>query len=145
MCELGSMAKTNTNELAKRIQAVVAAYLAECRVSAVAAVNVALGLGCTPQKHLDGLSRRAASRKTTAPRRSTEEATVLRQRFYTAIKSHPGQTMVFLSKVVGERSVVLHSCGKKLREEGLVHTAGKLQSMRYFPVAAGSLSRTARS
>lgn len=142
MCDFGSMAKSNTNELANRIESVVTAYLAECRVTAMAAIDASLAR--PPRKPHGGLSRRVALSRAAAPRRSTEEASELRERLHVAIKAHPGQTMVFLSKIVGEPSVVLHPSGKKLRAEGLVHTAGKLQSMRYFPVVPGSLSRTGR-
>lgn len=131
------MAKAKRVELSEQIAGVIEEYLAECRASAVMAVQSSFGAMQKPKrKHVV-----AAGVETRRGRRASDETKQLTDRFYAAIQAVPGQTMIQLSKSLGAPSTLLHPCGRRLRDEGLVHTAGKLQRMRYFPVAKRSLSR----
>jgi hypothetical protein len=90
--------------------------------------------------------RATAKRRSGAPHRSPAEIMSLAEQLYEAICAQPGERMMELSKVVGQRSEALSLPVSKLLKTGRVRKAGNHQYTRYYPVgrqatAKGKASR----
>ncbi|MFC1611797.1 hypothetical protein ACFL6C_12615 [Myxococcota bacterium] len=73
-------------------------------------------------------------RRSTSPRRSTEQITELGQRFLEVVRDEPGQAMAVLAPKLGVLPAELQFPVVRLKKEGLIRTAGQRQFKRYFPV-----------
>ena len=130
-------------DLAKRIEQVICAYLMESRAAAAAAIDKSFGAAsakvkAAPKKRAKGHSDRRAP----AVRRATSQISDLRERFYQAVVTCPGETMRTLSAQLGEDPIVLYRYAVRLRKQGLIKTVGILQSMRYFPMVGAAKAET---
>jgi hypothetical protein len=127
-------------DLARRIEQVIHAYLKESRAAAAAAVERSFSVGTGPKApgHEKAQKTKVAKRKL-GVRRPADQIKNLRESFFRAVQEHPGETMQALASRIGEQSAVLYRYAGRLRKEGLIRTVGKLQAMRYFPMATGTM------
>ena len=139
-CEKEGMEKLE-RDLAKRIEEVIHAFLMESRTAASAAVERSFYIdagarGPEPKKP----QKLKAAKRSAGVRRSPEQIQSLREAFLRAVQDNPGETMQALATKLGAESAVLYRYAGRLRKEGLIRTVGKLQSMRYFPMATGTMA-----
>ena len=91
---------------------------------------------------MDALSRRMRQKpRRSGQRRSVgqvhrkpEEITALTEELYAQICRHPGETMLMLSRHVGQPAKMLAFPACKLVDAGRVKKTGQRQFTRYFPV-----------
>lgn len=118
----------NTEQLSRRIEAIVQEHLEACRSEAEAALKRAFG---TP-RHV----RRAGDRpgSTKADSRSPSELAVLRERLLKAVVAKPGETMSILAVEAGSSARELQFPMRQLRKAKQVRSAGQRGFTRYFPL-----------
>lgn len=73
--------------------------------------------------------------------RTSAEVSSLADALYDQICAHPGETMMVLSKAVGEKSGALALPVRKLLADGRVKKAGQRADTRYFPVGRQARSK----
>jgi hypothetical protein len=129
----------SADELGKRIEGIVAAYIAEGRNSAAAAVERAF-VGSAPstkQRH----ARKAATSTPATSRRPVEEMEAVAGRLLQLVRRHPGESLaVFAAELDVPRSS-LNRPMEHLREQGLVHKVGERRASRYFPRVAPQIEK----
>jgi hypothetical protein len=127
---------TNTVELEKQIEEMVAAHVASLRKSAQSAVERAFAAASAPAPTVAPSRPRAA--RVAGKRRAGSELLALGERFFEVLSRKPGETMAKLSAEVGASPVELHRAVARLREAGRVRTIGERSRMRYFPLSASA-------
>ncbi len=126
----------NPTELADEIERLVASYLEEVRRSVRQSVEIALA---KPPGTDSGARRTVARPKSgarSAKRRTTEELSAVRENLLEAVRVHPGDSMMALSKVVGVAARELNRPMTQLKTAGLVRSVGERNLARYFPMVA---------
>ncbi len=112
------------------IQQQLAAYEAQLRE--------ALGRKLTTGRR--GTPRRKRTKSTAArsgaPRRTTEELEALAERFFSAVESTPGETMMTLAAGLGLRAQELERPVLRLKKAGRIKTVGERSRTRYYPMTA---------
>ena len=88
------------------------------------------------------VGQRAASTRTSGPRRAPAELSALSERLYAAICAHPGAAMGVLAAEIGATPRDLNRPATQLRRAGRVRSVGQRQSTRYFPMATKPAARS---
>jgi hypothetical protein len=127
---------TNTTELERQIEQMVATHVAALRKAAQDAVERAFAAAGSAAAPTVTPSRPRVVR---APgkRRGGSELSALGERFLEVLIRKPGETMVVLSAEMGASPRELHRAVARLRDSGRVRTVGERSQMRYFPLSAG--------
>lgn len=127
---------TNTAELEKQIEAMVAAHVASLRKAAQSAVERAFAAAMSPATTVAPSPPRAV--RVMGKRRAGSELLALGERFFEVLMRKPGETMAVLSAEVGASPAELHRAVSRLRESGRVRTIGDRSRMRYFPLSVSA-------
>jgi hypothetical protein len=128
---------TNTTELERQIEQMVAAHVAALRKAAQGAVERAFAAASAAVPTMPSRPRAA---RTVGKRRAGSELLALGERFFEALSRKPGETMVVLSAEVGASPQELQRAVARLREAGRVRTVGERSAMRYFPLTVSAAS-----
>lgn len=129
------MSKSRIGDLEQQIESLVRDHVAALRRTAEAAMARAFsGAGTVGQ--------RAASTRTSGPRRAPAELSALSERLYAAICAHPGAAMGVLAAEIGATPRDLNRPATQLRRAGRVRSVGQRQSTRYFPMATKPAARS---
>lgn len=115
------------NEISKAVEQIVAASHAVASKALDQAFGVRKSVGRTS----------SSSRQTGAgghvARRTSEQIQELKDSVYQVLRATPGQTMAALAKQMGTIPRHLHVPVVRLKAEGLIRSAGKRHSIRYYP------------
>jgi hypothetical protein len=131
---------TNTNEdLARRIEEMVAEHIASTRKAAQIAVERAFASAGT-QARPPTSAARAVRTRASGKRRASTELEKLSEQFMGAVTRKPGETMTVLAADVGASARELHRAVSRLKQAGRVRTIGERSQTRYFPLAANGTS-----
>jgi hypothetical protein len=131
---------TNSQDLSKRIEQLVAEYISATRVAAEAAVERAFATAMAPSAR----QRSAITATTTAPaparsrtgaRRAAGEIEAVCERLYEAVCKTPGETMMVIAPAIGATARELNRPMLRLKKTGRIRSVGTRQATRYFPMA----------
>ena len=115
------------NEISKAVEQIVAASHA----AASKALDQAFG-GKRSVGRASGPPRQTGAKALVA-RRTSEQIQELKDSVYQALCAAPGQTMGTLAEQMGTIPRHLHVPVVRLKAEGLIRSAGKCHSVRYYP------------
>jgi hypothetical protein len=130
---------TNTKsdqDLGQRIEQLIAEHIAASRMSAQEAVMRAFASAAASAPA--GPARRVKSSQ--GRKRASGDIAALGERFYGAVCTKPGETMMVLAAEVGASSRELHRSVTLLRRAGRVRAVGSRHLTRYFPLNGAAAS-----
>lgn len=133
------MPTTHSNELNRKIEALVQEHVASLRADAHAALERTfqhLAAGRPAQKKQSGRGQKTATPG--GKRRTPAELSSLSERLYELICKKPGETMTVLAAELGLSPRELGLSARQLKDGGRVRTAGARNQMRYFPLVKAS-------
>ena len=127
-----------TEDLAARIEQLVANHIAEIRRSASEALVRGFA-GTTTSRR----KQAASSRATGSKRRDPAQLVDLAERLHAAVCETPGETMAALAGRVGAAARELNRPMNNLRKAGRLRSVGLRSNARYFPIVnRGQSSRS---
>lgn len=127
---------TNTNSienLSEGIERLVCDHIAAIHASARAAMERAFTSSAVVARTK---ARPRQGKRATGEKRASADIAALGERFYEALCTKPGETMVVLAREVGASARDLHRSVTLLRRAGRVRAVGHRHLTRYFPTAA---------
>jgi hypothetical protein len=123
------------DELGKRIEQMIAEHIAATRKVAEEAVHRAFA---DANPAAPKVVVRPTRVRESGKRRGAADLAALGERFYGALCSKPGETMVVLASEVGASARELHRAVARLKRTGRVRAVGQRSHTRYFPLAGGT-------
>jgi hypothetical protein len=127
------MHTTTTTVLESQIEHLVRAHVAAIQRAAAAAVERACRQVPMAAPKPRATSNPPAERKSSGPRRAPTELSVLAERLYEAICTHPGAPMSELAAQMGLTPRELNQPAKQLRLAGRMSSVGQRSATRYYP------------
>ena len=101
--------------------------------------RLAAGSGSSPRRRGTNKPRRPSKGSSPAAcRRTPEELEALAERFFAAVESAPGETMVVLAQSLGLGGQELQRPVLRLRAAGRIKTVGERSRTRYYPMTAAA-------
>lgn len=124
---------THSNQdLSQRIEQIIEEHLAAAHTAAREAIERAFaGAGGRSPVSAPRRSASSGSRK----RRASAELASLGDRFYRAVCTKPGESMMVLAADVGASARELHRAVSRLKQAGRVRSVGNRHQTRYFPTS----------
>jgi len=121
-----------TPDLERQLEQLIQAHIDKLSVAAEAAVARAF----MPARRGPVRERaRTKPARTQAKRRTAAELAALRERFHTAVRAAPGETMHVLAPKVGASAADLQVPVAGLKRYGLVRSVGHKHRTRFFPAS----------
>ena len=112
------------------IQQQVAVYEARLRE----ALGRKLSTGRSSRSSRRKKRTKSTAAKSGARRRTPDELQALAERFFSAVESAPGETMMTLAARLGLRAQELERPVVRLRKAGRIKTVGERSRTRYYPM-----------
>jgi hypothetical protein len=126
----------SNQDLAQRIEQLIQEHIAASRMSAQEAVARAFASASA----VTSASPARRVRSSPGKKRASADIAVLGERFYRAVSTKPGETMMVLAAEVGASSRELHRSVTLLRRAGRVRSVGSRHLTRYFPMNGAAAS-----
>ena len=123
-------------ELCRGIEQLIQEHLAAVRKSAQDAIARAFASPARAQRTNLVRPSRSAQRRL----RASSEIADLGERFFEAVRTKPGETMIVLSAEVGVSARELYRSVVALRRAGRVRSVGSRHLTRYFPMNVAAAS-----
>ena len=128
------MANKSTDDLNKKIEAVVQAHIAALRDQVHATVEQTFQqLAGEPAARSKPTATRRASAQP-SKRRTSAELSELADRLYEAVRQNPGETMAVIAGKLGSTPYELSRSVSQLKADGRIRSAGHRSQTRYFPM-----------